>query len=562
MIKTQIIVLYLSYLFFYNLYGQQLTNKSVNSDKQLYWIFFTDKGDSLCRLSPKEFLSERSLQRRITQQIPIDYHDYPVNPEYLHTLIASHITLRYPSKWLNAVSAWMNAADINAVKQFRFVKAILPVQKLVTCAQKPVDVEKIIPEKNYIIDELDYGKSFEQLNQVKANELHRMGLTGKGILVSIMDDGFNKVNSREGFEQLFAENRIKGWYDFVENDTTVFDVGGHGTMCFSIMAAYLKGHVIGSGYGAEFILLRTEDAKTETIVEEDNWVRGAEYADSLGANIFQTSLGYTRFDDHIGDHTYNDMNGNTTVITKAADLAAGRGILVINAAGNEGSSAWKYIGAPADGDSVLAIGAVDEKGVRAMFSSLGPRPDGRIKPDVMAMGEGTAHLKDWGYAIRGNGTSFAAPVISGWAACLMQSKPDVKSMDLYKMILASGNRAKKPDNEYGYGIPDGIKVFEMLHNLKPIVPKKKQKLQLTLSGQTLTIKGLKKNKEYILLYEDIIYGQKGNEKIISTSSEPLKVVLTKANKNAPFIIAEIALSKKTTKPLFRNRVLQPTAKKS
>jgi hypothetical protein len=282
----------------------------------------------------------------------------------------------------------------------------------------------------------------------------------------------------------------------------------------------------------------------------------------LGANIFQTSLGYTRFDDHIGDHTYNDMNGNTTVITKAADLAAGRGILVINAAGNEGSSAWKYIGAPADGDSVLAIGAVDEKGVRAMFSSLGPRPDGRIKPDVMAMGEGTAHLKDWGYAIRGNGTSFAAPVISGWAACLMQSKPDVKSMDLYKMILASGNRAKKPDNEYGYGIPDGIKVFEMLHNLKPTAPKKKQKLQFTLSGQTLTIKGLKKNKEYTLSYEDIIYGQKGNEKIISTSNEPLKVVLTKANRNAPFIIAEIALSKKPTKPLFRNRVLQPTAKKS
>lgn len=403
-----------------------------------YWVFLTDK-DPLAAPA----LSPAALANRARQGITPDERDRPLRPAYVAAVAGTGATIQHHSRWFNAVSATLTPAQVAAVAALPMVRAVTPVQRLA----RPVALQDDCPEEPFA------GQHLRQLQMLGLNALHQQGYTGEGVTVAVFDNGFYQVDSLPAFAHLFEEGKILATRDYVDGDDDVFAPCvhcQHGTYVFSILAARAPDRLIGAAPDARFILLRTEDDYGETRQEEDNWVAAAEFADSLGAQIFTTSLGYFDFDPGEGDYRPADLDGNTAIITRAADLAASRGILVVNSVGNNGA---RGLNAPADGDSVLAIGSVNECGVYSAFSSRGPTADGRIKPDLVAMGEYAFFLHPDGRMRRGNGTSFSCPLVSGLAACLLQAAPTAASMDLYAALLASGDRHPTPDNRYGHGLP-------------------------------------------------------------------------------------------------------------
>ena len=258
---------------------------------------------------------------------------------------------------------------------------------------------------------------------LKGDILHNRDLKGKGKLIAILDAGFSRVDEMIAFEELFAENRILGTKDFVQRNNNVFDEHTHGMMVLSTMGAENKGQIIGTSPEASFWLLRTEDVDSENLIEEYNWLCAAEFADSVGADIINSSLGYTTFDDAGQNHTYTDMDGRTAPVSIAATIAAQKGMIVVNSAGNSGSGSWHFIGAPADADSILSVGAVDENADFAWFSSYGPSFDGRVKPTVVAQGRNTIVATSNNGTLTGNGTSFSSPIVAGLSACLWEAHP-------------------------------------------------------------------------------------------------------------------------------------------
>jgi subtilisin family serine protease len=307
-----------------------------------------------------------------------------------------------------------------------------------------------------------YGAANVQIEMIGGSKLHEMGFTGKGMTIAVLDAGFYNVDQINHFDSLRQSGRLLGTKDFVQGGTQVFEDNSHGMSVLSTMAANTPGEIVGTAPQANYWLLRTEEAATEFIIEEYNWVAGAEFADSVGAWIINSSLGYTRFDDTLTSHTYNQLDGNTTPITIGADLAASKGILVINSAGNSGGDAWRFIGAPADGDSVLTIGAVNSERAYASFSSRGPSVDGRIKPNVCAMGQQSVLVVSSGEVARSNGTSFSSPILAGMAACLWQAHPTASAMEIFKAIEQSADQYENPDDMKGFGIPDFMEAHSIL----------------------------------------------------------------------------------------------------
>jgi subtilisin family serine protease len=304
---------------------------------------------------------------------------------------------------------------------------------------------------------------YAQCQQLGLHVLHQQGLQGARIPVAVFDNGFRAIDTNKRFRHLFQRNQIKYTYDYVNREPDVYNTGGHGNRVLAIIAAlHPEESFKGAAPDADFYLLHTESDRSETQAEELYWAEAAEWAEAQGVRIFQTSLGYSKFDGGIGDYTYAHMDGNTTIITRAADLAAAKGVLVINSAGNEGDDPWKYITAPADGDSVLAVGAVDAGKVLANFSSRGPTFDGRTKPNVVAWGARTATINERGDVVVGSGTSFSAPLITGLAACLWQAHPTASAWDVHRAIEQSGDRASNPDQLYGYGLPNASKASAWL----------------------------------------------------------------------------------------------------
>ncbi len=294
------------------------------------------------------------------------------------------------------------------------------------------------------------------------------GHRGKGIRIAVMDAGFPKVNGMEAFAPIFEEDRYVGGFDAVDGDHYPFHGASHGRSVLSIMATREEGSLLGSAPNASYILCRTEEVGSEYRIEEQNWIAAAEFADSAGADILTTSLSYTTFDDSTQNYTHSDLDGNSTRITRGADIAASRGMLVVSSAGNYGNSSWGTIGAPADGDSVLAVGAVNEDEEVAGFSSPGPSADGRIKPELSAMGEGTAFLGGDGEVYKGNGTSFSAPLISGGAASLWSAHPELSAMELQRIIIANSRHPEAPNNEVGFGIPNFFGAYLDLNGVEEI----------------------------------------------------------------------------------------------
>ena len=425
-----------------------------------YWVSFTDKKEAIEMFLPTDFLSEASLERREVQNLGIQTNDYPVSPSYKSAVSKLGFQIYSESRWLNAVSIYLTSPnDVNRIKQLPFVKS---VNKVKTYFNKISDLN--FDDYSLKHSNTEYGPSFGQLAQLNGQVLHEQGFKGAGVTIAVIDASFHKVDSLFMFDHLWDNNKILDTWDFVLNqdlDFSIDTIGYHGTMVLSCMGAYMPDSLIGTAPDASYLLYRTEDTSSETLLEEDNWVLAAEKADAFGADIINTSLGYSILDDSLESHSYSDMDGNTTVITIAADIAASKGMLVVNSAGNSGTSDWYYITAPADGDSVLTIGAVDSDSIVTSFSSRGPTSDGRMKPNVVSQGL-NAVVCDLNNGIRtANGTSFSSPILAGMAASAWSALPLLSSMDLFELIQESGHLYPNGNNEYGFGVPN----FETLLQL-------------------------------------------------------------------------------------------------
>lgn len=430
------------------------------SAQEVYWVYFSDKANTPFTTDhPEEFLSPDAISRRAQDKIKIRYADLPVDPAYCQQLINAGATLRVQSKWLNAASVVATDEVIAIISTFPFVRAIEPVLRY----RKMPEIN--IPEQTasfYRIAEdpvLYYGGAENQNHMIEVDFLHGLGYRGQGVKIAVLDGGFYGVNTGEGFSSLYDKGQILGTYNIPDNNADVFINSTHGSNVLSIMAVDKPNLYVGSAPDASYFLIRTEVTSSEFVIEEDYWLAGAEKADSLGADIINSSLGYTTFDDPLQDHTYADMDGNTTVVTRAADAAAAAGILVVNSAGNEGDSEWNFISAPADGDSVFTIGAVNSAGDYASFSSEGPTADGRIKPNVVGQGSGTAIMTEGGTVAYGSGTSYSSPLIAGACASFMSAFPELTNMQVMQIIEASATLATTPNNQMGHGIPQFAKAY-------------------------------------------------------------------------------------------------------
>jgi serine protease AprX len=443
-------------------------------------VTFTDKNGSPYSISnPSVYLSAKAIARRTAQGIPIVENDLPVNPWYIDSIRNIGVTILNPSKWFNSVTIFTTDSNkINKILTFPFVLKIdslaeTPVKKGAKRIPKNHDSLKegsqsfngknnseIPLMNNYTssssteIMSYDYGPAYTQVHMLATDYLHDLGYRGQGMTIAVLDAGFYNVNILSIFDSLWANNQIQGTKDFVLPGNNVFTAGTHGMMVLSTMGGNEPGQIIGTAPKANYWLLRTEDGDTEYPIEEDNWASGAEFADSVGADVINSSLGYTNFDNPEWSHTYSQLNGHTTRCSQAAWIASTKGMIVVNSAGNSGDDTWNYIGAPADADSIITVGAVDENSVYASFSSNGPSFDGRVKPTVCAMGQNTIVCNSTGGVNPGNGTSFSSPVMCGSVACLWQANPTFTNYRIIEVLKQSADKYSNPDTLYGYGIPN------------------------------------------------------------------------------------------------------------
>ncbi len=441
------------------------------------WIFFSDKGPSLgdrgALTTAWSRLTARAKKRR-AKVLPadrlVDLSDLPVNAGYVQELMRRGVHIRAVSKWLNAVSVSGAAQQLEQIQALPFVVRRAPV----LCLKRAP-----LPESNELLKPLapsseEYGPSLWQNAMIKVPDVHANNLHGEGVLIAVFDTGFRLNHAA------FAALRVSAQYDFIQRDQNTNwetqDASSqiyHGTQVLSVLAGYSPGSLIGPAFASDFLLAKTEDTASEKPIEEDYWIAAAEWADSLGADIISTSVGYNDW------YVYKNMDGNTAPITIAADLAVKKGILVVASAGNEGDTSWKHMLAPADGDSVLAVGAVHSDGRIATFSSRGPTADGRLKPDVVAPGVGIqCAAVPGGEEVGGaytsiSGTSAAAPLAAGVAALVLAAHPDLTPMQVREALIRTADRAADPDTLYGYGLLDAYAAVNYWGGPEPL-PEKSQ----------------------------------------------------------------------------------------
>ncbi|MBN2565968.1 MAG: S8 family serine peptidase [Candidatus Eisenbacteria bacterium] len=417
------------------------------------WVFFEDKGferggERAAIEAFRSGLPERALARRARVGFELNVNDLPVADDYVDAIRATGADVVVRSRWLNAVSVLADEAQAARIAGLPFVRDMRPVASGVKELPviTPADDGGEVPTRGRL---LDYGDSFQQLDMMQVPDLHDEGYDGAGVIIAMLDTGFDTDHQAYRHLDILAER------DFINNDTETADQpgdpsgqDGHGTATLSCVGARYPGEVYGGSYNASFVLCKTEIVDDEIEVEEDYWVAATEFADSLGADVISSSLGYYYW------YTYEDMDGNTALVTIAADMAAARGIVVVNSMGNEGDDPWRYMIAPADGDSVLSVGAVTSEGVRTDFSSVGPTYDGRIKPDVMAMGQSTyivttADTASYG---RASGTSFSCPLTAGAVGLLVQGHTDWSPVDIIDALRSTATQSGSPDTLMGWGI--------------------------------------------------------------------------------------------------------------
>ncbi len=440
-----------------------------------YIVRLKDKGTNPFSISnPIQYLTQRSIDRRTRYGIAIDSTDLPITPRYIDSIrLAGAVIILNSSKWLNQVAIQTtDAAALAKINSFPFVISTGSMAPRPGLAETPVnkkldaaltEIPNNPPAPIIAADYYNYGQSYGQVRLHNGEFLHNRGFRGQGMRMAVLDAGFFNYLTLPTFDSVRNNGQILGTWDFVVGNASVNEDNSHGTSCLSTIAANMPGVFMGTAPKTSFYLYRTEDVASEYPIEEQNWAAGIERADSLGIDISSTSLGYFQFDNPIFNYTYADMNGNTTLSAKAADMAAKKGILCLMAAGNEGNSAWRYIITPSDADSVMAVGAVNTSGVVGSFSSYGPSSDGQIKPSVAAVGVGAVVANpSTGQPSFGNGTSYACPNMAGLTTCLWQAFPEINNMGIINVMQAAATRATNPNDRVGYGIPDMKKAFVML----------------------------------------------------------------------------------------------------
>jgi serine protease AprX len=431
-----------------------------------YLIYFKDKGieksSSLRKTSTYynetvNSLSEKSIERRKKSMGNnyITYEDIPIKKEYLEQLTNARIKIVNKLRWFNAVSAYLNDDQENEVLKLSFVDKVEPV-KILKYKRTEEQESNFSIKKSIAINNYDYGSSLVQYNLENIPPVHLKGITGNGITIGLLDSGF-----RWKTHEALSTRKVISEYDFVFNDSLtsnqendIPDQDSHGTGVFSIIGGFAEGKIIGPAFDANYILAKTEDERSETHIEEDNYARALIWMDSIGVDVTSSSLGYSTFDAPDFSYTYADMDGKTTIVTKAAEMAFQRGILTMTAAGNEGNSKWHYITAPADGFNTIGVGAVDNSNRVAGFSGRGPSYDGRIKPDITAQGVDVFHAdpSDTNSYGVGGGTSYAAPIAAGCAALLLSAYPYLTNVQARDILLRTSGNFNTPDNDIGYGL--------------------------------------------------------------------------------------------------------------
>jgi len=471
---------------------------TVNADDKTYFkylIHLNDKNGTPFSIDkPEAFLSAKAIERRKKQGAVIDETDLPVTPAYIEKIASvKNVKVLYASKWLNGVVVQVSHEyDVDPIEDFAFVKK---VQLLGKYTKKEVEKDKKPAKDDFNedagesakevesvrIDLTDimkrgYGRAYYQNRMINMLKVHDMGYYGEGMTIAVIDGGFKNYYRHRAFDSLRANNQIIGHRNFVNDDTTINNNGSHGMSVLSCIGANSPGIMIGTAPKASFWLLESEDAGSESSAEETNWARAAEFADSVGADIITSSLGYRDFDDDNLNYTYKDLNGKKALSTKAAALAAKKGIMVLIAAGNEGDGKkWKYINAPADADGILAVGGVDIDREHTNFSSLGPAYDNRVKPELCAQATNVYVTSPSNNFEMSQGTSFATPIMAGAVACLMQANPTKTTNEIIAALKQSGDHNHNPDNYYGNGIPDVFIAHSILNN-NPYFDYTKEKL--------------------------------------------------------------------------------------
>lgn len=453
-----------------------LLSCSYAQDYAKYWVQFSDKNDSPFSVSrPEEFLSQRALQLRQKHQIAVDETDLPVNASYIQQVLDMDSTMRLctRSKWLNGITVYCEREGVlDSILQLpfvRFAERTVTMSEPETSPDTPFvfardrrEFARTYYAKDWNTGDFDYGLAGPQIRINNGHWLHRMGYCGETMRMMIMDAGFQNADTLFVFRNLQQDQRLLGARNLVQPEVNPFVKHSHGTNVLSCIAAYVPGKMVGTAPKVEVYLYKTEDARSENKVEEDNWVAGLELADSLGCQVLNSSLGYTKFDDSTQVRTYEDLNGLVSRASQAAAIAAGKGMIVCNSAGNEGSGKWRYLGAPADARDILTVGAVDSKGKIASFSSHGPASDGRVKPDVCAVGSGCYVSSPGGFIHMSFGTSFSSPIMSGMVTCLWQAFPEKSNFEIMEAVRRSSDRYETPDTLYGYGLPDMLKAYNLL----------------------------------------------------------------------------------------------------
>lgn len=427
-----------------------------HSGHSLHWVELTDKINTPYSIfRPQDFLSARALERREMQGILIDETDLPIVPEYIEKVIALGAPLHSKSKWLNSLAVHTDNKEIlDAIAKLPFVKRVSPLGKFRNPTIPYISKErsKVNPAKHEINY---YGKAANQIQMLGGDILHGYGYTGRDVHVAIFDGGFTDVTRMPVFDSIFATNRLLGTHDFVEGDEFVYESSSHGRDVLACMGSKAPHLIVGTAPDASYYLFKTEDVKGEFRIEEFNWVAALEYADSVGVEVVNSSLGYTGFNDTTMSYKTHQLDGKTALGSRGAEIGASKGIIIVNSAGNEGDGPWRYIGTPADAKGVLAVAAVRPNGQRARFSSWGPSADGRVKPDVAAQGQATVVASAKQYDVTTtNGTSFSSPVMAGMVASLKQAHSDKTSEEIKDAIRLSGHLSSQPDSSLGYGIPN------------------------------------------------------------------------------------------------------------
>jgi subtilisin family serine protease len=457
--------------------------------KYRYRVTLKDKKNNPYSVKrPEEFLSQKALDRRKRLGIKVDQYDLPITPQYVKEISNTGVKIHNMSKWNNTVVVEVkDTADAEALLALSFVKEVKKVWEEVDSVSMDDDkfimsavLQGVIPiDTINVYMDMDrrglltthqlpktndyYGNGLTAVEMLNLQTLHDMGFRGQGMTVAVIDGGFRNVDLIEAFKGC----KIIGTKNFAHPGFSIYrELESHGTMVFSTMATNREYQMVGTAPEASYLLLQSEDGLTEQMVEEDNWCAAVEYADSIGVDLITTSLGYYAFDDKTTSHKYEDLDGMTAINSRSASLAASRGLLVLNSAGNEGDGAWKKIGFPADAKDILSVGAVNEKEVNTFFSSLGNTADGRIKPDVMAYGEYVPMINEAGSLVYASGTSFSCPIMCGAVTCLWQAFPNKKPVEIIRAVQAAGHMAKHPNNVFGYGIPNTNVAYKILDEKK------------------------------------------------------------------------------------------------